>query len=396
MAACPTCGREEGCTCVEHGSLLDFLDTFRSAAPSNAAPAGESAGPAVAPEPPMAAPSDEPTKPQPEWAAPAPTVPAWTPPAHEAPPAFGSVPPHQPPNYPPPPGPDPYGAGSYGAPSGPGPGLLSGWRSWGMIVLASVAALMVTASAAVFVLDGHSASAQTKVAGALSRSFGQRTADINFTMTGTFSGQSVSASGNGSVDFVDHSLDLHMTLAPMNMQIEVLFLGSTIYESIPGISTIEPGKTWVSIDLGSVVPKGGTAGSTFNSNPTESLEFLAEKGAQVTELGPSMVNGAPTQGYAISYPASVWKSVLAGPKVPADFRNAMAGVTMTSDVYITSADQLARAVVDISTSTGYSVDETLDFSNYGVATALAPPDSAQVVPFQQFIGDAQANSQAES
>jgi hypothetical protein len=396
MAACPKCGQDEAaCSCIEHGSLLDFLDTFRSAAapptPSQSPDRTPTPAPipdaALAPPAPVAS-TDEP---QPDWLtaapapAPAPSVGAWAPPAYLPPP----------PNLPPPPGPDPYGSGWYGQPSASGFGAPPSKRGrWGMTALACLAAAMVVAGVAVFALGSHHATAQTTVAGALSRSFGQRTADVRFTMSGAdASGQSLDASGTGTIDFANRSLDLHMTISSLPAQIEAIFLGSTVYESIPGIATIDPGKSWVSIDLSAALAAGsGTSGGspTFSTNPTEALQLLTQKGAQVTPMGASTVDGVTVQGYTVSYPPNVWDALRVNQNLPSDVRAALANITMTSQVYITRSNQVARVEVAISSPTGPGIDETLDFSDYGVATSIAPPDGTTVVSFQQFLSDAQS------
>lgn len=417
MAACPECGNESDlCACIAHNSLLDFLDTFRSASSPSSEPVVAADRPAVPRyEPkhewPPADPDPDPdaapgvlAPPARDWAPPARD---WAPPAGDwAPPAYQALPTYQPPAYqppaafpppafPPPPGYDPYGAGSFGRPpsSGFGAGKSTGWR-WGMTALASVAAVMVIASVAVLTFGSRrSATAQTIVAGALNRSFGQRTADVKFTMTADESGQSVSASGTGTIDFADRSIDLNMVMAPMNMHLEAVFIAGTVYESIPGISSVEPGKSWVSLDLSGLGVPAGTGGSpSFSTNPTESLQLLAQKGAQVVKMGASSVDGVAVQGYTVSYPADAWNALRANQSLPADVRNALANITMTSQVYITKSDQVARVEVAITTATGPSINETLDFSNYGAGAAIAAPDGSKVVPFQQFMSDAQAQS----
>ena len=423
MAACPKCGKDQGCECVEHGSLLDFLETFRSASPSKAtapAPVVGNDGPLGTqdrglgwarpdePDPVPAAekPASRSFEPPPGWSAPVPTAEAWPPHGYQPPPPY--QPAYQPvPSYPPPPpyqappssvpaAHDPYAAGSYGTPPPPGfiGSLSKGWRR-GITALASVAGLMVIASGVALVTNHQAATAQTIVAGALSRSFDQRTAAVEFTMTATTAGgQTFTASGPGTIDFAGRSLDLHMTISPMDMQIEGIFIDGTVYESVPEISTVEPGKSWISIDLTRSQPSNGSGGGVgFSNNPTESLQLLEQKGAQVTKLGPSTVGGGVTQGYSITYPPNVWNSMRLDPNTPAALRTAMANLSMSSQVYINSSDQLARVVVDITSPNGPTIYESLDFSNYGVATSIAPPDSSKVVPFQQFLNDARSLSE---
>jgi len=123
---------------------------------------------------------------------------------------------------------------------------------------------------------------------------------------------------------------------------------------------------------------------------------LQARGEIVTTLGSSTVDGAAVQGYRVVISASALKAEIAEDHLPtwigAGANDVSQGVT--ARVYVDGSGMLRRFTTSISADIPQvgpiSVDETLDFSDYGTSFSASPPPAAEVVGFQQFLQAAEA------
>ena len=163
-------------------------------------------------------------------------------------------------------------------------------------------------------------------------------------------------------------------------------MGGNLYLSMPGISQLVSGKSWVSTPLGT---DSITPGS---SNPGSMLQLLASQGNTVTPLGPSTIEGTAVHGYDVVISTADLSRELSRLNLPASLDQQMqtvfgsAGLRMT--VYVGDATDLIREFdftmnLSVGGSTVSAV-ETEDITSYGVPVAITAPPADQVLSLQQF------------
>ena len=269
-------------------------------------------------------------------------------------------------------------------------------------VVGGLAALVVVAGAAgaaVVVTGGKSAEAA--VIDSVNSSMSDRTAHVSMNLAVTTPSATVTGSGTGGIDFSQSAMQLQLTagVAGQQIQLQALYIAGTVYEQIPDLDQSIPGKSWISLDLSSPASAGSQGSSTFGAgdNPTAMLHLLAQQGNTVVALGSSAIDGTPVQGYAVTLDPAVIRSELAQAKLPSWVSGALAQVNIgqtSMKVYVDGSGLLRRIGIDIAesiaSSENVSVDESLDFSDYGAAVNVSPPPSDQVASFEQFLQEAQA------
>ena len=346
--------------------------------------------------------------------APAPPSPGarFGPPPSLGPPSFG--PPPTPPSFGPPP--PPYGAPPpppYGAPPPPPGDFFSGYGYSAAIPatarprrrrltagLVAGGAAVVLATTLVVVL-GNGPDAQAAVLNAVNGTLADKTAHLTLTVTASADGTSFTAAGTGSADFSQDAmaLDASVSAEGQHISLNEIMVAGTLYEGIPGISLVEPGKSWVSADISQFAndATSGTAGALgTGDDPVATLHMLAQQGNTVTSLGPSTVDGDAVQGYAVTIDKAAVQKELSAASVPAWLRQSLHGLDFSGfnvRVYVDDQGQLRREVVGMSLTVAshtVSLSATVDFSDYGAPVDVSAPPADQVVSLQQFLQDASA------
>ncbi len=249
---------------------------------------------------------------------------------------------------------------------------------------------------------GGAQSAEATVLNAVNSSLADKTASISLTMNASDNGTTINAAGTGGIDFTQNALqlDLSMNADGQSLDLQADYLGGTIYESIPQIGEIAPGKSWVSLDLSSITSAAGTGASgslSIQGNPAEMLRMLSENGNVVEPIGASMVEGVPVQGYSVTISATKIRSELT--KLPAWMQSEMSNVGISGmhyKVYIDGEGQLRSIAISLQmTADAKSVilSESLDFSDYGAPVSVSAPPADQTVSLQQLLRDARQASQ---
>jgi hypothetical protein len=210
----------------------------------------------------------------------------------------------------------------------------------------------------------------------------------------------VTESGTGGVDFSQNALQLQFTVneAGQKVPVTALYIAGSVYESIAGLDQLVPGKSWISVDLSSLATSTQSSGAIgTGNNPTAMLRLLAEQGNTVVPLGPSSIDGTAVQGYSVTLNVQRIKSQLADANLPSWMTSALSQVnieSVTNDVYVDGTGLLRRFSVSLTenvTSAGtVTVDEGLDFSDYGAPVTVSAPPAAQVMTFEQFLQAAEA------
>ncbi|MHB8220953.1 MAG: hypothetical protein ACYDHU_11640 [Acidimicrobiales bacterium] len=235
----------------------------------------------------------------------------------------------------------------------------------------------------------------------MSNTVASHTADVTITSSETVAGRTISFTGSGGIDFGDNAAELELSAQFLGQKFseESISLGGTVYVNPPGVSTLFPGKSWMSIDLGTAAttPVGGAPPSAssdgMGDNPAGMLELLQQQGASVTPLGPSTVTGVPVQGYSVTFSPAQIQSLMEKAAVPAWMRNMLSALKVSGiddHVYVDSTGHLRLVTMAFSESvTGsqaVTVNQSIQLSRYGAPVSISAPPTNAVVPFQTFLG----------
>jgi hypothetical protein len=267
------------------------------------------------------------------------------------------------------------------------------------MVTALVVLVLAVAAGGVFAVVSGSKSAAAAVIDSVNSTMADRTAHVVMTTTEDSSSSHVSATGVGGVDFSQSALQLQFTVDAdgQHIPITALYLSGSIYESIAGLDQLIPGKSWISLDVGSAATGQGPGAFSTGNNPTAMLRLLAQQGNAVVALGPSTIGGTSVQGYQVKLTPAAIKAQLAKANLPAWVTSALNLVhiqSVTNKVYVDGAGLLRRYSLSLTESTAstgkITVNDSLDFSEYGTPVSVQAPPPDQVVTFQQFLQAAQA------
>ena len=271
------------------------------------------------------------------------------------------------------------------------------------VAAALVAAVCLAVSLVVALGGGSTPSAAAAVINAVNSSLADKTAHVTLTESVQEAGQDITVNGTGSIDFSQSALDLQASgnVAAQPLNLELMYLGGTMYLQIPGISRVEAGKSWLSLDLSSIANQsgGGGAGALGSGgNPTATLQLLAQQGNTVTPIGSSTVDGVDVQGYQVTLSHAAIEAELNKANLPSWIRQAASNVNLgeaSYKVYVDGHGLLRRDVFSSHMSVSAqqaTVSAQMDFTNYGAPVNIQAPPANQVVDFSQFLQDAQAAS----
>jgi hypothetical protein len=223
-------------------------------------------------------------------------------------------------------------------------------------------------------------------------SLGNKTADVHVSVAVQVPGAGqITAAGDGSVDFANNAGQVTIKYAGLptlsGMTLTELFTGGNFYLSMPGLSDIVPGSSWVSAPMsqsGSVTPG--------SSDPASMLKLLADRGATVTATGPSMVDGDAVNGFHVVIGAGELQKAADHEQLPPSIANEAKSMfgqsSIQMSVYISdSTNLITQTVTSMSLSalgTAITAVATEDFSNYGAPVTIVPPPPSQVLSLQQF------------
>lgn len=307
---------------------------------------------------------------------------------------------------PPPPPPLPPGAAEsastpWASATSAAPGVSVPRRSRRLVVVAVVVVVALVAAATAVALVGGTKSAQAAVIDSVNSTLADHTAHMTMTMSGGATGATFTGTGSGAVDFTQGAMQLQMNLNvdSQSVSLNALYVGQTVYIGFAQLGEIEPGKTWLSLDLSSLqsAAGGGPGALGSGNNPAAMLRIFAQQGSTVVPLGGSTVDGVAVQGYSVTFNPAAIKRELANDNLPAWLRQAVSQVNLSElkgDLYVDGSGMLLRFSIGLNASSGSSgpvaVDESLDFSDFGTPVDVTAPPADQVVSFQQFLQDAEA------
>jgi hypothetical protein len=269
----------------------------------------------------------------------------------------------------------------------------------------SLVMAIVVVGVGAFLLFGRGKSADAAVTDAVNSALASHTADLDISGSGGAAGSTFSLSGTGAIDFGQNALQMSLKISsgPEQIAEQAVYLNKTIYLNLGNeIGQVLPGKSWISLDL-SQLTQGSTAkslgsGGSLGNDPAATLQILSQNGNKATDLGPSTVNGAQVEGYAVEVDQAAIKADLAKENLPAWLHQAVKNVSnqnVTYKVYVNGAGQLARmTTATTETVSGTAVNEavTMDFTNYGATVSVTAPPAGEVGTFQSFFQAAQSLS----
>jgi hypothetical protein len=259
---------------------------------------------------------------------------------------------------------------------------------------------VLTVIAVILPIVGSTATADAAVVvSATKATLAARTAHLDLSATVTADGQTVTLTGSGDVDFSQPAATLTIggSLAGQSASFSEIVIGTTTYEQIPQLSTIEPGKSWISADLGAFEKSASAQSPLSNVDPAYTLGLLDQQGAAVTSLGTSTVGGVYCNGYEVNISNAQIQSELQ--KLPSWMQQSVAQLNfsgITLDVYVAvGSNELHRIAISTQVganghTVGVNIDE--DFSQYGEAVSIAAPPDYEVVSLTQFLQDAGVGS----
>jgi hypothetical protein len=187
-------------------------------------------------------------------------------------------------------------------------------------------------------------------------------------------------------------MDLHVNESGHQVDEQAIYLGGMVYEGIPQIAQVDPGKSWLSLDLTSLQQSVGQGSSPLEGNPLAMLHALAQQGNTVVDQGPTIWDGRSVERYTVTVDPAVVQGEMEKANLPDWMKQVVSQVSVKGDslvVYIDGAGDLAGETVATSETVGtktVAVHESYDFSDYGtpVAAITAPP-ADQVVSFDDFL-----------
>ncbi|MGB7053121.1 MAG: hypothetical protein WBG41_16270, partial [Acidimicrobiales bacterium] len=273
---------------------------------------------------------------------------------------------------------------------------------WPIVVLAVA---VVAAAAAVWGLSGRSSSgtndtAAAAVVSSVRATVAKGTAALSLTMQIRGAGSTpINASGTGAVDLDTNTGRAVFTFqgpgALAGDQLKEVFVGDTIYLSLPQLAGLVPGKPWISQPLSPtalIAPR--------NSDPAALLAMLGASGNQVVSLGTTDIDGTAVDGYRVTVPPAGLQARLSKAGLPAGITAAAEQAAGTSSdsvtVYVANGTGQVRGLVtDVDLSLGSHpvvAVVTEDLGDYGTAAAVSPPPAGQVQTLSQFQAAVQATA----
>ena len=178
-----------------------------------------------------------------------------------------------------------------------------------------------------------------------------------------------------------------------NVTLNDRYVRGEIFEEIPGLSDLVPGKSWVSVELAdaTTITGGRTGGFAGGGNPTAMLALLSRHGDKARSTGSTSIDGVAVTGYRIKLDPSVIDQELSSADLPQWTGSAMDRSALGStydSVFVDRKGELREFAVHSVIGTGpdrITIDESLQLSEYGTPVTVTPPPSSQVVGIRQLL-----------
>ncbi len=258
--------------------------------------------------------------------------------------------------------------------------------------MVAVAVLALLASILV-VTEGGGTSADAAVINAVDTAIAGKSANVSVSGSVDAGDKTATFNGTGSVDFTNNAVALALEIdeAGQHADEQALYLAGVIYEQVPGVAQVAPGKSWVSVDLSSLAQAPNQGAGGLGGNPLAMLHALALQGNTVSDLGDATFDGQPAHGYSVTLDPTVIQNEVDSANLPAWLKQAVSQVTVhegEEKVYVDSAGHLAGATFSLVESAGsvgtVTLTESMGFSDYGTPVSITAPPADQVIPLNQL------------
>jgi len=269
-----------------------------------------------------------------------------------------------------------------------------------VVIIAAVIGGVITSSSGPDVPGSGMAPADFVVS-STQTTLAQRTADITFSGSVGASGKVIPLNGTGQIDFDTNAFTASMTesVASTSIDIRELVAAGQFYMgmSVDGqnMSQMTGGAQWVSIALPD--QSGSSSLGASNVDPLSQLKGLEQKGATVTSLGTSTIDGTTVSGYSVTpsqqeIQNDIQQEIQANQLTPAlgqqMLKEAGALGTFTTNVWIDGSGLIRQSSTSIAGGTaGVSGKVTMTYQNYGTPVSVVAPAPSDVIGFQQFLND---------
>ncbi|MGH8981113.1 MAG: hypothetical protein ACRDWE_08840, partial [Acidimicrobiales bacterium] len=226
----------------------------------------------------------------------------------------------------------------------------------------------------------------------------RKTVDVTLVETLRVGGTTLHLAGSGGLDLATHEATLRArvggTKVGHSLDVQLRMVDDTLYEQIPGISTLVAGKTWVSIPAGTAT-SGTAAGSPSAllgpaGGPGTLLTSLADTTGTVRLLGTRRVEGGAATGYEITMDRSQWIAGVSSQALSARERQAISSLAvhrMVQKAFVSRDGLLQLLSVAFSfTEAGMRVGsrESIYFWTFGTVLHVTAPPPRQVVTLPRF------------
>ncbi|MBV8461869.1 MAG: hypothetical protein JO368_01145 [Acidimicrobiales bacterium] len=280
----------------------------------------------------------------------------------------------------------------------PGAGRRRSWRR--MATLGVVGAVSIAGLVAWGMSRGSgTAFSSDPVVAAVQRTVEARTADLSVRLTATSPRVApVDATGTGTVDLRQGAAQERLDFGPGSLEGQHLgevFLGNTMYLSVPVLTALVPGKPWVEEPAG---PQALIAPS--NADPVATLGLLGSGAGRVVDLGRARVAGVPVEAYRVTVEPGPFSRALGRSNLPAPVRSvAAASMGTTPDIIVVDVDAASgtvrQTVADIELGVVASpvvVQVVTDFHGAGHRVVVSSPPSSQALTMAELQAAARANA----
>lgn len=260
-----------------------------------------------------------------------------------------------------------------------------------------VAIVLLAGLIAALTIRRAPADAAPAVAVSVGRAIASRTALGTLSVVVDSAEGRTAGAGTADLDFALGEMSAQVVLDDdgENMTLNERYVRGEIFEQIPGLSDLVPGKSWVSVELSDAAQiTGGRAGGfAGGGNPTAMLALLTRRGDKARSTGPTSIDGVQVTGYRIKLNPSVIDQELSTAALPQWTGSAMDGSALGNtydSVFVDKKGELREFAVHSVIGVGperITIDESLDLSEYGTAVTVIPPPPAEVVGIRQLLAE---------
>ena len=193
----------------------------------------------------------------------------------------------------------------------------------------------------------------------------------------------VAGAGTADLDFAVGDMSAQVILGDdgENFTLNERYIRGQIYEQIPDLSRLVPGKSWVSVELsGAAQVTGGRAGGfAGGGNPMAMLRLLSQQGDKASPTGSTSIDGIRVAGYRIDFDRSVVDQELSSADLPSWLGSAMDQTALGNTyatVFIDRQGFLRQFGVHSVIGAGpdrITIDESLVLSEFGTPVTVTRP-----------------------